>query len=65
MRFTSSLLLLLSTAYVQVNGLPSALTQRQNSDNEVMAHFSTTGECFSYIQGDNMQKALAPLQYLV
>jgi hypothetical protein len=30
-----------------------------------MAHFSTTGECFSYIQGDNMQKALAPLQYLV
>jgi hypothetical protein len=62
----SSLLLLLTTTYLGVNGFPgSGLSVRQNSDAEVIAKYATEGACFSYIDISpcrNPDKSLQPCE---
>lgn len=50
--------LLLSSALLP--GANGAVFQRQNSDKEVIAHYSTTGNCFWYVDENNKEKSYAP-----
>jgi hypothetical protein len=72
MHFLSALLLLCSTLYLSVSGLPQPGTMTHhlkprvsqspgNTDSEVIASYSQSGMCFQYVGAQaNHDKSLAP-----